>query len=228
MRKENSHRQKTTLKTPNDNHTPQNTNTLPPVNKNDSSFKSKNIKVRMNKTIKKKSTRPKVSTVKKNISKYIDTKMNIENSSNKYHLKKIKDFYMEQQHSLMKVIQEYAIKNITSEEHNSILKLRNKNLEDLYKKILEEKIKLESENNILRSSSEIDRNTIKGLVQQVNFFKYELEHMKSSNQRLNLVIQNQENVINNEKKTKQKLENTVIELNHAIHEHCAGISKLKP
>lgn len=228
MRKENSHRQKTTLKTPNDNHTPQNINTLPPVNKNDSSFKSKNIKVKMKKTIKRKSEKSKVSTVKKNISKYIDTKVNIENSSNKHHLKKIKDFYMEQQHSLMKVIQEYAIKNITSEEHNSILKLRNKNLEDLYNKILEEKIKLESENNILRSSSEIDRKTIKGLVQQVNFFKYEVEHLKSSNQRLNLVIQNQESVINNEKKTKQKLENTVIELNHAIHEHCAGISKLKP
>jgi chromosome segregation ATPase len=136
-----------------------------------------------------------------------------------FSLEKIIDFMKYKNNELMKEIQEQFIKTIAVEEHKSHLALQNKNIEDLYAKAMEEKNHTDEENSSLRAEIELNKNRIRGLMQEVNHLHHEVEHLRTAKQRLMNTIRDQESVISNEKKTKQQLETTVVGLNHAISEH---------
>jgi hypothetical protein len=190
-----------------------------PLNKNDSvRYKTKSRKTTKSSAKLKKT----IPTVKIDSPHYLEAKFNSESilKSKFSSSEKIVTFMKEKNSALMKEIQEQIIKTITIEEQYAILHLQYKNIEDLHLALIEEKKKLETENISFRQTVENDKNNIKSLVQQVNFLKYELDHLRSSNHRLGLTIRNQDSVIENEKKTRQHLKNTVVELNHAINNHC--------
>ena len=138
-----------------------------------------------------------------------------------FSLEKIIDFMKQKNNELMREMQDQVIKTIAVEEHKSNLSLQNKNVEDLYTKLLEEKEKSDAEIADLRQETEIDKNRIKGLMQEINHAKHEVEHLRASKQRLMNTIRDQEVIILNEKKTKQQLESTIVGLNHSINAHCA-------